>query len=268
MPMRRANRRSTAEIAQEAEKFRPAVIGISLLTPLVKEAYRLAGGLRACGAKLIAGGPHATLLPEEPLAHGFDAVVAGEGEPTIVEAIDALFGNIPLDSVKGLVYRTPEGKIQANEPRPPIADLDALPLPARHLVPVADFGPTADGDLHASIFTSRGCTGRCAYCSGGLFGKKFRFRSADSVVEEMLAIHREFGTRHFYFVDDAMSMDRDRMRRICGRMIDERLGFTWNMMTRIDAVDEELLALASRAGCKQIEYGVESGCGDTLKKNP
>ena len=75
----------------------------------------------------------------------------------------------------------------------------------------ADFGPTAD--LHASIFTSRGCPGRCAYCAGGLFGKKCRFRSADGVVEEMIAVNRDHGMRHFYFVDDAMTMDRHRMRR-------------------------------------------------------
>ena len=82
----------------------------------------------------------------------------------------------------------------------------------------------------------------------------------------MIAIHRAFGTRHFHFVDDATSMDRPRMRRICQRLIDERLGFTWHMMTRIDAVDEELLALAAQAGCKQIDYGVESGSPDTLKQ--
>lgn len=260
------NRRSTEAIVREVEEFRPAVVGITLVTPLAKEAYRLAGSLRGCGVKLLAGGPHATLLPEEPLSHGFDAVVAGEGEPTIVEAVEALLGRLPMESVQGLYYRTPAGEIRMNQPRPPIADLDSLPLPARHLVSVADFGTTADGDLHAAIFTSRGCPARCAYCSGGLFGKKFRFRSSDSVVNEMIAIHRQFGTRHFYFMDDAMTMDRERMHRICNRMIDERLGFTWNMMTRIDAVDEELLDLASRAGCRQIEYGVESGCPDTLKK--
>ena len=82
----------------------------------------------------------------------------------------------------------------------------------------------------------------------------------------MIALHRDYGTRHFYFVDDAMTMDRQRMKRICQRLIDERLGFTWNMMTRIDAVDEELLDLAARAGCVQIEYGVESGNPETLKR--
>jgi radical SAM superfamily enzyme YgiQ (UPF0313 family) len=173
-------------------------------------------------------------------------------------------GRTPRETVKGLVYRDEGGRIRHNAPRPPIADLDALPPPARHLVRAADFNATPD--LHAHILTSRGCPARCAYCAGGLFGKRFRFRSADSVVDEMIALHRDYGTRHFHFVDDAMSMDRERMRRICGRLLAERHGFTWHMMTRIDAVDEDLLELAARAGCTQIDYGIESGNPDTLKK--
>jgi anaerobic magnesium-protoporphyrin IX monomethyl ester cyclase len=262
-----ANHRLTSdEIAEIAAKMQPDVIGITIVTPLIKEAYRLAAALRPCGAKLICGGPHATLLPGEPLDNGFDAVVVGEGEPTVVEAIEAVLGRMPMESVKGLVYRGPDGLIRHNEPRPPVADLDLLPVAARHLVNPADFGPPGNADLHAAIFTSRGCPGRCAYCAGALFGKKFRFRSADSVVDEMIAIHRDYGTCHFYFVDDAMTMDRRRTEQICRRMIDEQLGFTWNMMTRIDAVDEELLALAARAGCVQIDYGVESGNPDPLKR--
>jgi len=259
-------RRTTAEIVEEAASIRPDIIGVTLLTPLVKEAYRLASNLRGCGAKLIAGGPHATLLPEEPLAYGFDAVVVGEGEPTIVEAVQAARGRAPISSVKGLVYRTPGGRIEHNEPRPPVADLDTLPSPARHLVDLAHFDSSDGEGLHCNIFTSRGCPGRCAYCAGGLFGKKFRFRSADNVVDELIAIHRDYGTRHFHFMDDAMTMDKDRMRHICARLVDERLGLTWTMMTRIDAVDEDLLEHASRAGCVQIEYGVESGNPETLKR--
>jgi anaerobic magnesium-protoporphyrin IX monomethyl ester cyclase len=257
---------ATPQIVELAAKLRPDIIGITLVTPLVKEAYRLAAGLRSCGAKLIAGGPHATLLPDEPLDYGFDAVVVGEGEPTIVEAVEAVLGAVPKESVKGLVYRGADGLARRNEPRLPVADLDSLPPPARHLVNPADFGPPGNADLHAHVFTSRGCPGRCAYCAGGLFGKQFRFRSADGVVDEMIALHRDYGTRHFYFVDDAMTMDRQRATRICRRLIDEKLGFTWNMMTRIDAVDEELLDLAARAGCVQIDYGVESGNPDTLKR--
>lgn len=257
---------TTAQIVEQARQLKPDVIGMTLLTPLVQEAYRLAGDLRDCGAKLLAGGPHTTLLPEETLTHGFDAAVVGEGELTVVEAVEALLGCRPLETVLGLVYRDASGQIRRNAPRPLVADLDSLPLPARHLANPAHYGSTAKGSLFNQIFTSRGCPARCAYCAGGLFGKKFRFRSADSVVNEMVAVHREFGTRSFYFTDDAMSMDRKRMEQICQRLIDERHGFTWSMMTRIDSVDERLLELASRAGCVQIDYGVESGDPETLKR--
>jgi anaerobic magnesium-protoporphyrin IX monomethyl ester cyclase len=253
-------------VAAELDRLRPAVVGMTLVTPLVKDAYRLAGMLRGRGMKLIAGGPHATLLPEEPLEHGFDAVVVGEGEPTVAEAVAAVLGRIRLDSVLGLAWRDAAGLAHRNSPRPPVADLDSLPRPARHLVPAADFGPPDNPALHADLFTSRGCPARCSYCAGGLFGKRFRFRSADSVVDELIYVYRRYGTRHFHFVDDAMSMDKERMRRICHRLVDERLGVTWNMMTRVDSVDEEILELAARSGCVQIDYGVESGCPETLRR--
>jgi radical SAM superfamily enzyme YgiQ (UPF0313 family) len=259
-------RLSSALVVEHVQRLRPDVIGMTLLTPLIKEAYHLASQLRGCGAKLLAGGPHATLLPEEPVAHGFDANVVGEGEPTIVEAIEALLGRRPLETVLGLVYRAANGRIERNAPRPLVADLDSLPLPARHLVKPNDYCAGRNPALFTHIFTSRGCPARCSYCAGGLFGKAFRFRSADSVVDEMLAIHRAYGTRDFYFTDDAMSMNRQRTQEICRRLIDERHGFTWSMMTRIDSVDEELLELASRAGCVQIDYGIESGCPETLKR--
>jgi radical SAM superfamily enzyme YgiQ (UPF0313 family) len=138
-------------------------------------------------------------------------------------------------------------------------------MPARHLVKAVDYG-TDNESLHSNFFTSRGCPARCAYCAGGLFGKGFRFRSADGVVNEMIAVHRAYGTRRFHFMDDAMTMDRQRMRRICDRLITERPEFTWTMMTRIDSVDDDLLERAARAGCIQVEYGVESGNPETLKK--
>ncbi len=259
-------RRSTAEVVERVRQLRPDVVGVTLLTPLVKEAYRLASELRGLGARLIAGGPHATLLPEEPIEHGFDATVVGEGEPTITEAVEAMLGRRPLESTLGLVYRGDDGRIKHNDPRPLVADLDALPLPARHLVNPAEYSAGPNAALFTHVFTSRGCPAKCAYCAGGLFGKKFRFRSADSVVDEMVAIHRSYGTRDFYFTDDAMSINRKRTEQICRRLIDQQHGFTWSMMTRIDSVDEALLELAARAGCVQIDYGVESGNPETLKR--
>ncbi len=259
-------RLSNEQIAERAAEFRPHVIGITLVTPLVREAYRLAGMLRPLGARLLAGGPHATILPGEPLAHGFDAVVLGEGEATVEEAVRALVGQISPGQVKGWVYRGPDGAICRTEPRGVIEDLDSLPPPARHLVRVEDYGTRADGPLHANLFTSRGCPARCAYCAGDLFGKRFRFRSAEGIAREMQDLHRTYATRHFHFMDDAMTVDKTRVKALCGLLRDHPVKFTWSMMTRIDMVNRELLEVAASAGCVQIDFGVESGCPDTLRR--
>lgn len=261
-----ARKLTSEDIARIAREERPDVIGVTLVTPLVREAYRMASLLRGSGARLLAGGPHATLLPEEPLEHGFDAAVVGEGEPTIFEAVEALDGRLPKEGVAGWVYRDDRGGVSRGPPRPPIADLDALPAPARHLVNPAHYGGSEDAALHMNLFSSRGCPAKCAYCAGGLFGRRFRFRSAGSVLREMVDVHRRYGTRHFHFMDDAMTVNRERMLEICTGLREGGLGLTWSMMTRVDRVDEDLLRVMARAGCVQIDYGIESGHPETLKR--
>jgi anaerobic magnesium-protoporphyrin IX monomethyl ester cyclase len=256
-------RLTSEEVAALAAEFRPDVIGVTILTPLAREAYRLASLLRGQGARLLAGGPHATLVPDESLAHGFDAVVVGEGEPVIGAAVRALAGGLPMTDVPGWHYRGTDGALRETPPCPPPSDLDALPLPAYHLVDHSKYQSPKAG---LNVFSSRGCTARCTYCAGGLFGKKFRFRSAQNVLAELSELYGRYGTRHFHFVDDAMSLDKERMREICQGIVEARLPITWSMMTRIDGVDEELLRLAMSSGCTQIDYGVESGSKATLRK--
>jgi anaerobic magnesium-protoporphyrin IX monomethyl ester cyclase len=256
-------RLSSEEVAALASTLKPNVIGMTILTTLAREAYRLARLLRPTGARLLAGGPHATLVPEEPLEHGFDAVATGEGEPMVDAAVRALTGAIPMGDVPGWVYRSGDGEMYRTAPCPAPPDLDALPFPARHLANPAHYQPL---NSELPIFSSRGCTARCTYCAGGLFGKKFRFRSAENVLREIRQLHASYGTKHFHFCDDSMSMDRKRALAICRGIRDAALPITWSMMTRIDGVNEELLTEAARSGCVQIDYGVESGSPSTLRK--
>lgn len=259
------HRRTRTQIVERAKELRPDVIGVTLVTPLVREAYRLAADLKPLGAKLLSGGPHATILPREPIEHGFDATVVGEGEPTVVEAVRALMGEIPKESVDGWVYRDDDGSIHATRPRPPIANLDALEKPARHLIDPADYGDPS-GEMHMNLFSSRGCPAKCSYCAGGLFGRRFRFRSGACMVQEMIEVHQRYGTKHFHFMDDAMTVHRQRVLDICEGVEKSGLGLTWSIMTRIDRMDEELLRALRRGGCTQIDYGIESGDPETLKR--
>jgi radical SAM superfamily enzyme YgiQ (UPF0313 family) len=259
-------RLSIEEIVQTAHQLKPDIIGMTLLTQLARESYMLVSHLKSTNAKFIAGGPHATILPDEAIKNGFDAVVLGEGEATVEEAVKALLGQMPKDDVLGWVYKDDKGLPIHTKERPLITNLDNLPLPARHLVNARDYGLENNGKIHAMIFSSRGCPSRCAFCSGGLFGKKFRFRSAQNILDEIMYLHKTYNMKHFDFVDDAMTIDRTRVKQFCEKLIECNLPITWRVMTRIDAVDEELLTWLANAKCTEIHFGVESGDPETLRK--
>jgi radical SAM superfamily enzyme YgiQ (UPF0313 family) len=116
------------------------------------------------------------------------------------------------------------------------------------------------------IFSSRGCPSKCSFCSGGLFGKKFRFRSAQNILDEMIYLYKTYQIQHFDFVDDAMTMNRTRVKQFCDKLIEYKLPFTWRIMTRIDTIDDEMLTWLSNAKCNEIHFGIESGDPETLRK--
>lgn len=261
------NPRSAEEIVSLARDFEPDVIGMTIVTQLAREAYRLASLLRIhTGARLIAGGPHPSMVPQEPLRFGFDAVCVGEGEPVIAEAVTALAEDRDLTGVPGLVYRDDDDVIRHNSAAPVVEELDALPAPARHLVSPQDFRPPGSAEQFGDILSSRGCPCRCSYCAGGLFGRRFRFRSPEHVLQEIARVSDSYGTRVFHFVDDGMTVKRSRAVAICEGIRSLNRGINWSMMTRIDRVDPDLLALAAASGCIRIDYGVESGHPETLKR--
>jgi anaerobic magnesium-protoporphyrin IX monomethyl ester cyclase len=257
---------SSSQIVERAVHIRPDVIGMTLLTPMIREAYGLTQKLKQMGFRLLAGGPHATLMPKEAVNNGFDAAVIGEGESAIQEAVLALTGQIDKRDVPGWAYREQDGSVVLTAPRPLIGNLDKIPLPARHLIEPHLYGEKDNPLLHTNLFSSRGCPAKCSFCSGHLFGKKFRFRSAQNMLDEIEYIHTNYGTKQFHFVDDAMTLHKKRLVEFCEGLTSRRLPVEWSVMTRIDAVDQKFLGTIRQAGCVSIEYGVESGHPETLKR--
>jgi radical SAM superfamily enzyme YgiQ (UPF0313 family) len=226
------------------------IIGISSITSTAPRAFQIAKRFSSMGIPIIIGGPHSTFLPEESLKYA-DYVVRGEGEETIVELIEHLEYGRPLNDIKGLSYREGDAFIH-NPDRPLIHDLDSGPIPDLNVV------HNWQKRTVIPIATSRGCPFGCKFCSViQMFGRKYRFKSIDRVIEEI----REVASRkaHIFFVDDNFAANKERTKELLKRIIAEDIHIEWSAQVRTDVVrDAELIDLMGKTGCFTVFVGFES----------
>jgi radical SAM superfamily enzyme YgiQ (UPF0313 family) len=254
-------------------EFAPELAGITANTTQIMAAWRDAELVKSISTvPVVLGGPHPTSLPEESAAKPFvDVVVRGEGEATWLSILDAATPALAYESlgqIEGITYQDGDGEVISTADRAPIAAeaLDELPFPAWHLFEMeryTNLQPTVDQVDGPSlpILTSRGCPYRCSYCSQ-IGPRRWRARSADSVVDEWRWLVREQGAAEIGVLDDSFNIDRQRVLEICQRLVEEGLDTApWIMINGIRAnlADEEVLGAMKRAGCLRAAFGVESG---------
>jgi len=231
------------------------IVGISTTTSTATTGYDYADDIRPHGPKVVIGGSHVTFMADEALAHT-DFVARGEGgDDLMLELVECLEGKRELEDVRGLSFLR-DGVAVHNELRDRCANLDDLPFPDLSAIHGSE-------NLHTTpIMTSWGCPFNCNFCSvTAMFGKKYRFRSADSVLAEI----REKRPRKIFFYDDNMAADRRRLKDLLRRMIAEDLVVPWSTQVRTDVTkDEELLDLMKRSGCSIVYLGLESVSQETL----
>ena len=237
------------------------VIGVTATTLLYKSAMQLINIAKEIqpNAVTMLGGSHGTFWDENALNEygSLDIVVRREGEQTLLELLDKLQTNEKLESVLGITFRK-EGKVVRTEDRPFLEDLDSLPFPAHHLMPLNQL--KHNGKILFPLFTSRGCVYWCDFCSTvRMFGRGYRMRSPKNVVDEMQLVHDKYGVDQVTFYDDAFSVNRDRVVKICEELHARKLDMTWDCGTRVDMVDRDLLKTMYDAGCIAVWLGVESG---------
>jgi len=224
---------------------------------------------RACpNAVTIMGGPHVTFLPSETLmkCQQLDIVCVGEGERTIRELAQAVEGKASLSSVRGIVYRS-GNRIAETLPQPLIDDLDSLPFPARHLLPMNRYTVLRKKATIGHVITSRGCPFNCIFCASSLlFGRKFRARSPRNVIDEVEEVVSDYNPDTLEFTDDLFTLDHRRVEAICDEMKNRRLDVPWACSSRVDTISRELLLKMREAGCVFIYFGVESGSQRTLNQ--
>lgn len=247
---------------------KPDVIGITCMITEFNGALRVASISKEMvpNSTVIVGGPLPTSIPSTFLSQPFiDVVVIGEGEKTIVELMDRLERNETLDGVQGTAYKK-YGEQKFNPPREPIIDLDSLPFPARHLLPMERYFSSFDNWFgHGSrikatnMISSRGCPYNCIYCDRKATGSKLRKRSAANVVDEMQFLVEKYHVNGVIFSDDMFDIDRRRVYQICDEIKQRGLDVVWGVNSRVNHANEEMYKKMRQSGCMFVAFGIESG---------
>jgi len=245
------------------------VVGITAMTFTLIDAYKTTRLIKKTmpRAKVILGGTHIHLFPSETMnLEGVDYGFMGEAEFSFVEFLKNLNSLPHTDEIPGLIYKDVDGKIIKND-FVPLDQLDDISFPERNLLNIKNYNSLLSrGTLSTTIVSSRGCPFRCAFCDRPLspITSRFRYRSAKNVVDEIYEC-MELGIKDFLFYDDTFTVNKKRVLEICEEILSRNIEIRWDIRTRIDTVDEEMLELLKRAGCIAVHYGVEAGNDKILK---
>lgn len=249
---------------------KPRFIGITATSALINNALAIAEICRNIfpDATVVMGGVHPSVMPEETLANkAVDVVVRDEGEITMLDLVSGKdYKDIP-----GLSYRIKE-EIKHNVDRQLIENLDDIPAPAYHLLPMQKYYPATGSYKRLpamSIFATRGCPGRCIFCHRTFYGK-VRKRSAENIIDEIMLLQKNYNIREISFYDDTFTLFKAEVNRFSQLLLEKNIDITWSCFTRADYIDKELLEVMKKAGCHLVLFGVESASEDILiriKKN-
>jgi len=271
------SKKGITEFKKELKNYDPDVVGISSTTIDIHICLQLVDLVKVHNPNCLTvlGGAHPTVCAKEilDLNSNVDAIVRGEGEITLTELLEKK-NKEDFGTVKGITFKL-NGKMIENPGRENIEDLDSLPFPAYHLLPMETyknwrklfnvFPFRKAGSSYASITSSRGCPFACIFCSSRrMWGKKWRIRSPENVIEELKLLRYKYNKKYIYFLDDTSTVNKDRMLKICDLIRKEGIDIAWECSTRVDLFDKDLASTLKKSGCVNVYLGLESGVQETL----
>ena len=232
-------------------------------------AHAMARIARSHDVKAVVHGPDASDHVSDYLQAGFEYVLLGEGEPTLLE----LVGGAPVHAIAGLAFRNESGDVQYTGRRDLMRDLDAFSLPAWDLVNVDQYREAwraKHGFFSLNMVSSRGCPFRCNWCAKPIYGDTYRVRHPRLVAEEVLHLKRSFQPDHIWFADDIFSISSRWTSEFTDAIEELQAQTPFKMQSRCDLMTRPTVAALRRAGCAEIWMGAESGSQrvlDAMDKN-
>jgi anaerobic magnesium-protoporphyrin IX monomethyl ester cyclase len=225
------------------------LVGISTTTATCREAYQIAGNLRAHGVPVVIGGMHATFVPNEALQFA-DYLIRGEAELSFLPLIQTLEAGLTPADIPGVSYWKDNQQVHNDLLKTPV-DMDTLPIPDLTLL-------DRSSSMHSiPVMTSRGCPYDCTFCCvTEVFGRRYRHRSTTGILEELA----RYRGKNVFFCDDNFAANPKLTKELLQGMIDNGIKLKkWGAQVRVDAArDDELLALMKRSGCSIVYIGFES----------
>ncbi len=255
------------------KKTDPKIVGIFATVITIPAAINAANIVKNIfpDIKVVIGGPAAATCHNELILNdSVDFLVIGEGEKTILELAVYLLGRkgkLPsLRDINGIMFKE-NREIIRTAPRALIENLDEIPWIDRDSMFVIDINREIK-PIHQNmdILSSRGCPYPCKFCAGSAVwgSKKTRFRSIDNIIDELIYLKSRYGQNYFEFWDDLFTANRKRTVELCEKIIKRRLDIEWVCMVRLDTIDADLLGIMKKAGCTEIQIGIESGSDRVL----
>ncbi len=261
------------EVKELIEKVNPAIVGITCGSATYRRCIETARAIKEAlpTCKIVVGGWHASYVPDSLLENSeIDYVIMGEGERAVTDLATCIVdGNEPATiTIPGVACR----RAGANIKNPPvfIENLDEIPYPARHLLPLELYDRTIEylNVKPADVMSvARGCVFHCGFCeTRKLWGNICRGFSPQRIIKEIQDLQQKYGTKGIYFINDNFTLRKKETLELCRLMVENKLDLEWVCDTRVDLVDQELLEAMKKAGCKTIWFGVESGSQKILKR--
>jgi anaerobic magnesium-protoporphyrin IX monomethyl ester cyclase len=260
------SRYTPEKLARALEEFKADVVGSTAVTMNFTDAARIIRDAKRIRPSIVTmmGGPHVSFDIENTLKvwPELDIIVLGEGEQTLAELVPVLGDPSKWEGISGIAFRK-DGAVCVTPGRPLIENLDTLPRPARHLLPISRY--LALG-FPVSLITSRGCPNKCIFCLGRkMVGFRARFRDPKLVVDEIEEI-LSYGFTRINVADDLFTANKERVRILCAEIRKRGVKFAWSAFARVNTVDREILEIMKDAGCDSISFGIESGNAEMLKR--